>query len=75
MMGNPNLFFQNQNNINMNSNMNMNMNNEQLKIKYNKEIKAIKDMGFDNEEKIINALKKTNGNINASIERLINDLN
>lgn len=73
MMGNPNLFFQNQNNINMNSNMNMN--NEQLKIKYNKEIKAIKDMGFDNEEKIINALKKTNGNINASIERLINDLN
>ena len=32
-------------------------------------------MGFDNEEKIINALKKTNGNINASIERLINDLN
>ena len=64
-----------QNNFFNQPNMNMNMNKEQLKEKYKNEIKAIKDMGFDNEEKIINALQKTNGNINASIERLINDLN
>ena len=32
-------------------------------------------MGLEKKKKIINALQKTNGNINASIERLINDLN
>ena len=65
MMGQPNFFSQG----------NSYMNKEQLKEKYKNQIKAIKDMGFDNEEKIINALQKTNGNINASIERLINNLN
>jgi len=64
MMGQPNFFSQ----------RNTNMTKEQLKEKYKNEIKSIKDMGFDNEEKIINALQKTNGNINASIERLINNL-
>ena len=64
MMIQPNFFAQ----------RNTNMTKEQLKEKYKNEIKAIKDMGFDNEEKIINALQKTNGNINASIERLINNL-
>ena len=64
MMGQPNFFSQ----------RNTNMTKEQLKEKYKNEIQAIKDMGFDNEEKIINALQKTNGNINASIERLINNL-
>ena len=64
MMGQPNFFSQ----------RNTNMTKEQLKEKYKKEIQAIKDMGFDNEEKIINSLQKTNGNINASIERLINNL-
>jgi len=64
MMGQPNFFSQ----------RNTNMTKEQLKEKYKNEIKAIKDMGFDNEEKIINALQKTNGNVNASIERLINNL-
>ena len=64
MMGQPNFFSQ----------RNTNMTKEQLKEKYKKEIQSIKDMGFDNEEKIINALQKTNGNINASIERLINNL-
>ena len=64
MMGQPNFFSQ----------RNTNMTKEQLKEKYKKEIQAIQDMGFDNEEKIINALQKTNGNINASIERLINNL-
>ena len=53
---------------------NSNMTTEQLKDRYKNEIQSIKDMGFDNEEKIINALQKTNGNINASIERLINNL-
>ena len=64
MMGQPNFFSQ----------RNTNMTKEQLKEKYKNEIQSIKDMGFDNEEKIINALQKTNGNINASIERLINNL-
>ena len=54
---------------------NSNMTKEQLKEKYKNEIKAVKDMGFDDEDKILNALQKTNGNINASIERLINNLN
>ena len=67
MMGRPNFFPQ--------GNQNQILTSEQLKDKYKNEIKTIKDMGFDNEEKIINALQKTNGNINASIERLINDLN
>ena len=64
-----------QNNFFNPPNTNANLNKEQLKEKYKNEIKAINDMGFDNEEKIINALQKTNGNINASIERLINNLN
>ena len=64
MMGQPNFFSQ----------RNTNMTKVQLKEKYKNEIQSIKDMGFDNEEKIINALQKTNGNINASIERLINNL-
>ena len=64
MMGRPNFFPQ--------GNQNQILTPEQLKDKYKNEIKTIKDMGFDNEEKIINALQKTNGNINASIERLIN---
>ena len=64
MLGQPNFFSQ----------RNTNMTKEQLKEKYKNEIQSIKDMGFDNEEKIINALQKTNGNINASIERLINNL-
>jgi len=65
MMGQPNFFSQG----------NSNITKEQLKEKYKNELKTIKDMGFDNEDKIINALQKTNGNINASIERLINDIN
>ena len=64
MMNQPNIFSQG----------NSNMTKEQLKEKYKNEIKAIKDMGFDDEEKIINALQKTNGNINASIERLISNI-
>ena len=64
MMNQPNIFSQG----------NSNMTKEQLKEKYKNEIKVIKDMGFDDEEKIINALQKTNGNINASIERLISNI-
>ena len=47
---------------------------EQLKERYKEKIAQIKDMGFDNEENIINALKKTNGNVDAAIERLISRL-
>ena len=76
MMGMPNLYGQGFGNNNFNNNMN-NLNNnmmntpEQLKEKYKEQIKSIKDMGFDNEDNILNALTKTNGNINAAIERLI----
>jgi hypothetical protein len=69
-----NLFNPNMMNMNMNQNNSNNMTIEQLKEKYKNEIQTIKDMGFDNEEKIINALQKTNGNINASIERLISNI-
>ena len=57
MMGQPNFFSQ----------RNTNMTKEQLKEKYKKEIQAIKDMGFDNEEKIINIFllkNKSKGNNN-----------
>jgi ubiquilin len=63
--------FNNNNNNNFN---NLNMTQEQLKEKYKDQISKIKDMGFGNEEEIINALKKTNGNIDAAIERMINGL-
>ena len=86
MMGMPNLFGQrlfnnnnnlNNNNLNNNNNFNNNntiLTNEQLKEKYKEQISKIKDMGFSNEEEIINALKKTNGIIDAAIERLISGL-
>lgn len=74
MGGQPNLFGQGFNN-NFNSNFNSNnMTPEQLKEKYKTQIASIKEMGFDKEEDIINALKKTNGNVDAAIERLINGL-
>ena len=76
MRGMPNLFGQGLgNNLNNNANNNLNvMTQEQLKEKYKEQIGKIKDMGFDNEEDIANALKKTNGNIDAAIERLISGL-
>lgn len=74
MGGQPNLFGQGfNNNFNLNFNSN-NMTPEQLKEKYKTQIASIKEMGFDKEEDIINALKKTNGNVDAAIERLINGL-
>ena len=76
MMGLPNLFGQGfgNNNLNNNLNNNMNMTPEQLKEKYKDQINKIKDMGFSNEEETLNAIKKTNGNIDAAIERLISGL-
>ena len=76
MMGLPNLFGQGfgNNNFNNNINNNMNMTPEQLKEKYKDQINKIKDMGFSNEEEILNAIIKTNGNIDAAIERLISGL-
>ena len=80
MMGLPNIFGQGLGNNNFNNNLNNNINNnmmstpEQLKEKYKEQIKAIKEMGFDNEDNILNALKKTNGNVDAAIERIINGM-
>lgn len=74
MGGQPNLFGQGLNN-NFNSNINTNnMTPEQLKEKYKNQIASIKEMGFDKEDDIINALKKTNGNVDAAVERLISGL-
>ena len=76
MMGMPNLFGQGFNNNfgnNLNNNNSM-LTPQQLKDKYKDQINKIKDMGFSNEEEIINALNKTNGNIDAAIERLISGL-
>ena len=75
MGGQPNLFGQGLNNNNFNSNFNNNnMTPEQLKEKYKTQITSIKEMGFDKEDDIIKALQKTNGNVDAAIERLVNDL-
>lgn len=74
MGGQPNLFGQGLNNNNFNFNSNFNNNNmtpEQLKEKYKTQIDAIKDMGFDKEDDIINALKVANGNVDVAIERLL----
>lgn len=77
MMGQPNPFGQgfgfNTNNNNNFNNLNNNgmLTQEQLKEKYKDQIAKIKDMGFGNEDEIVNALKITNGNIDAAIERLI----
>ena len=74
-----NLFSQGQNMFgqNMPGQNSGNMNNltptkEQLKDKYKNQIETIKGMGFDNEDDIVNALNKTNGNIDDAIERLLN---
>ena len=78
MMGMPNMFgrgFGNNFNNNLNNNNNIGLTQEQLKEKYKDQISKIKDMGFSNEEQIIKALQKTNGNIDAAIERLISGLN
>ena len=72
-----NMFGQNQGSNSFGQNpINMNTANskDQLKDKYKNEIETIKSMGFDNEDEIINALNKTNGNVNAAIERLLNGL-
>ena len=51
-----------------------NMTPEQLKEKYKNQIASIKEMGFDKEDDIIKALQKTNGNVDAAIERLVSEL-
>lgn len=42
----------------------------QLKEKYKTQIEQLKEMGFDNEDNMIQALIKTNGNVEAAVERL-----
>ena len=54
----------------MNQNFQSQMTSEQAKSQYSVQINQIKEMGFENEEDIIQALIKTNGNVNAAIERL-----
>lgn len=43
--------------------------NESLKEKYKKELNELKNMGFDDEEKNIRALKECNGNIDLALEK------
>lgn len=47
---------------------------EQLKEKYKGQIAQLKEMGFDNEDDDIQALEKTNGNVEAAIERLVSGI-
>lgn len=42
---------------------------------YKEQNKALKDMGFINEELNLEVLQKTGGNVDAAVERLLNLLN
>lgn len=46
---------------------------EQLKEKYKTQIEQIKEMGYDDEKKIIEALEKTSGSVEAAIENLFDN--
>jgi hypothetical protein len=75
-MMNPfmNSFGMGMNNIGMNQNFNIpEPSIEQLKEKYGEQNKQLKDMGFDKEEDNLKALHKTGGNIDAAVERLLNN--
>ena len=76
MMNNPfmNPFGVGMNNLGMNQNFNIpEPGIEQLKEKYGEQNKQLKDMGFDKEEDNLKALHKTGGNIDAAVERLLNN--
>jgi len=49
--------------------------NKPPKEKYAAELAQIKEMGFNDEEVIIQALVQSNGNVNVALERLFNQLN
>ena len=75
-MMNPfmNSFGMGMNNIGMNQNFNIpEPSIDQLKEKYGEQNKQLKDMGFDKEEDNLKALHKTGGNIDAAVERLLNN--
>jgi hypothetical protein len=75
-MMNPfmNPFGMGMNNLGMNQNFNIpEPSIEQLKEKYGEQNKQLKDMGFDKEEDNLKALHKTGGNIDAAVERLLNN--
>lgn len=57
---------------NMNSNVNDNVDPKE---KYKDQNQKLKDMGFINDDVNIEALKKTGGNVDAAVERLLNLLN
>jgi len=42
--------------------------------KYANELAQIKEMGFNDEELILQMLKQTNGNVNLALERLFSSL-
>ena len=71
---NPNPFFMNPmgfgQNMNFNQQPQQQLTPEQLKEKYKTQIEQLKEMGFDNEDNMIQALIKTNGNVEAAVERL-----
>ena len=75
-MMNP--FMMNPFGMGMNYNMNQNVNEkepplEELKTKYAESNQKLKEMGFNNEEDNLKALYKTEGNLDAAVERLINN--
>lgn len=50
-------------------------NDKPPKEKYAAELAQIKEMGFNDEEVILQALVQANGNVNVALERLFNSLN
>jgi len=54
------------------TNINSEINIEELKEKYDSELKEIKNMGFDNEELILKTLNQNQGSVVISINKLLN---
>jgi ubiquilin len=59
----------NTNNTNNNSNTNTNID---YKEQYKSQLQQLKDMGFTNDDLNLEMLKKTYGNVDAAVERLLN---
>lgn len=50
-----------------------NSNNQPDEERFKDQIQQCKDMGFDDQVKVISALKACNGNVDLAVERLLND--
>jgi hypothetical protein len=70
LMSNPFMFM---NNMNRPQQQQPQLTFEQLKEKYKTQIEQIKEMGYDDEKKIIEALEKTSGSVEAAIENLFDN--